>query len=256
MSTANTAKIAVDIDSTAWKFAPDSVTLRGHTFAAGYSVARTSGDVYIHATVEGAALRLHVGKGTPAYHAALEAAMAAKQPAKQAEKPAEKPAEQPAKQAAPKAAKPAKAAKQPKPAAEPAKPVEQPTKQPAKQAEAKPAEQPKRKHVSKAFTRPEPAKPVEQPAEKPAEQPAKQAEPDAKAWIGTAITGKGWRIAFDEATQRTRVSFDAAPSAKQKEAVEAAGFYWSAQLGSWNKKLTCKAHRAAVALAATLTSLS
>ena len=48
----------------------------------------------------------------------------------------------------------------------------------------------------------------------------------------------------------------AARSAKQKEAVEAAGFYFSAQLGSWNKKLTCKAHRAAVALAATLTSLS
>ena len=195
------------------------MTLRGHTFAAGYSVARTSGDVYIHATVEGAALRLHVGKGTPAYHAALEAAMAAKQPAKQAEKPAEKPAEQPAKQAEAKPAKPAKAAKQPKPAAEP-------------------------------------AKPVEQPAAKPAEQPAKQAEPDAKAWIGTAITGKGWRIAFDEATQRTRVSFEGTPSAKQKEAVEAAGFYWSAQLGTWNKKLTCKAHRAAVALAATLTSLS
>ena len=248
MSTANTAantaaKIAVEIDSTAWKFAPDSVTLRGHTFAAGYSVARTSGDVYIHATVEGAALRLHVGKGTPAYHAALEAAMAAKQPAKQAEKPAEKPAEQPAKQAEAKPAKPAKAAKQPKPAAEPAKPVEQPAAKPAKAAkQPKPAA--------------EPAKPVEQPAAKPAEQPAKQAEPDAKAWIGTAITGKGWRIAFDEATQRTRVSFEGTPSAKQKEAVEAAGFYWSAQLGTWNKKLTCKAHRAAVALAATLTSLS
>lgn len=116
-------------------------------------------------------------------------------------------------------------------------------KQPAKQAEAKAEAKPA-------------AKAAKQPA-KPA-TPAKAAkQPDAadKAWIGTEITGKGWRIVFDDATQRTRVSFTGKPSAKQKAAVEAAGFYFSASLKTWNKKLTCKAYRAALALRDTLTAL-
>ena len=81
------------------------------------------------------------------------------------------------------------------------------------------------------------------------------AAPAADAWIGTTITGKGWSIAFDEAAQRTRVIFAAAPSAKQKAAIDAAGFYWSATTKSWNKKLTRKAYRAAMALAETLNAL-
>ena len=241
MKTANTAAkiVPVTADNSAWKFTATTAALDGHTFDAAYSVAR-SGDVYVFARIGDTPVRIHIGKGMPTYHEALEAAMAAKnapkQPAKQAEsKPAEqpKPVEQPAKQAEAKAEpKPAKPAKQA------AKPVEQPKPaKPAKQA-AKPAE---------------PAKPVEQP--KPAE-PAKQAAPADKAWIGTTITGNGWRIAFDQATQRTRVSFEADPSAKQKAAIDAAGFYWSAQLKSWNKKLTCKAYRAALALADTLNALA
>ena len=59
---------------------------------------------------------------------------------------------------------------------------------------------------------------------------------------------------YDEATQRTRV-IAAAPSAKQKAAIEAAGFWWSNTTKSWNKKLTRKAQRAAQALAETLTAL-
>ena len=47
-----------------------------------------------------------------------------------------------------------------------------------------------------------------------------------------------------------------AASAAQKSAIEAAGFFWSAQLKSWNKKLTCKAYRAAQALAADLAALA
>ena len=214
--------IPTDAIDTTWSFTPTTAALSGHTFDATYSLAR-SGDVYVFAKVGDTPVRIHVGKDMPMYHAALEAAVAAKQPAKQADKPAEpaKPvaeAKPAAKPAKQAASKPAKAAKQPEPAAEPAKPVAEP---------------------------------------KPAEQPAKQAaEPADKAWIGTAIEGKGWRIVFDDATQRTRVCFAAAPSAKQKEAIEAAGFYWSAQLQSWNKKLTCKAHRAALALAAALNALA
>ena len=229
MKTANTnakaakaANTTVTVDA-GWKFTPDSATVLGQRFAASYSVAK-SGDVYAYVTVDDMGIRLHIAKDTPLYHDAFDAAMtaktAAKQPAKQAEAKAETKPAQPAKQAA-KAATPAKAAKQPA------------------KAEAKPA-----------------AKAAKQPA-KPA-TPAKAAkQPDAadKAWIGTEITGKGWRIVFDDATQRTRVSFTGKPSAKQKAAVEAAGFYFSASLKTWNKKLTCKAYRAALALRDTLTAL-
>ena len=229
MKTANTnakaakaANTTVTVDA-GWKFTPDSATVLGQRFAASYSVAK-SGDVYAYVTVDDMGIRLHIAKDTPLYHDAFDAAMtaktAAKQPAKQTEAKAETKPAQPAKQAA-KAATPAKAAKQPA------------------KAEAKPA-----------------AKAAKQPA-KPA-TPAKAAkQPDAadKAWIGTEITGKGWRIVFDDATQRTRVSFTGKPSAKQKAAVEAAGFYFSASLKTWNKKLTCKAYRAALALRDTLTAL-
>ena len=111
--------------------------------------------------------------------------------------------------------------------------------------------------TTKAAT-PKAAKAATPKAAAKAATPAKAAkQPDAadKAWIGTEITGKGWRIVFDDATQRTRVSFTGKPSAKQKAAVEAAGFYFSASLKTWNKKLTCKAYRAALALRDTLTAL-
>ncbi len=257
MKTANTtakaakaANTTVTVDA-GWKFTPDSATVLGQRFAASYSVAK-SGDVYAYVTVDDMGIRLHIAKDTPLYHDAFDAAMtaktAAKQPAKQAEAKAETKPAQPAKQAA-KAATPAKAAKQPAKAE--AKPAAKAAKQPAKPATpAKAAKQP-----AKAEAKPD-AKAAKQPA-KPA-APAKAAkQPDAadKAWIGTEITGKGWRIVFDDATQRTRVSFTGKPSAKQKAAVEAAGFYFSASLKTWNKKLTCKAYRAALALRDTLTAL-
>ena len=290
MKTANTAKIVpVVADNTAWTFTATTATLNGHEFAAEYSLAQ-SGDVYVFAIVQGIPVRIHVGKASPVYHACFEAAMAAKSQPKAEAKPAEqpkaeakpaaepakpvetKPAEQPKAEAKPAAKRkaPAKAAKQPaaeKPAAEPAKPVEtKPADQP--KAETKPAT--KRKAPAKAAKQPatekpaaEPAKPVEtKPADqpkaeaKPAAEPAKPVDVASKSWIGTTVEGKGWRIAFDEATQRTRVIFDADPSAKQKAAIDAAGFYWSNTTKSWNKKLTCKAYRAAMALHETLNALA
>ncbi|MBR3741100.1 MAG: hypothetical protein IKN04_11715 [Clostridia bacterium] len=212
MKTVNTAAKIVPVvaDTNAWKFTATTAALDKHTFDATYSVAR-SGDVYVFASIGDTPVRIHIGKGMPTYHEALEAAMAAKNAAKQPATQAEsKPVEQP-------------------------KPAEQPAKQAGAKPEAKPAPAAKQPKAAK---------------------PAKQAAPADKAWIGTTLTGKGWRIAFDEATQRTRVSFDADPSAKQKSAVEAAGFYFSAQLKSWNKKLTCKAYRAALALADTLNALA
>lgn len=111
------------------------------------------------------------------------------------------------------------------------------------------------KSQPKAESKPaaEPAKPVES---KPAAEPAKPVDVASKSWIGTTVEGKGWRIVFDESTQRTRVIFDGEPSAKQKAAIDAAGFYWSNTTKSWNKKLTCKAYRAAMALHETLNALA
>ena len=99
---------------------------------------------------------------------------------------------------------------------------------------------------------------IEQPAEEAApveiEQPTPRAVPE-KTFIGETITGKGWRILFDGEAQRTRVCFDAAPTDAARAAVEKAGFYFSAALNSWNKKLTFKAHRAAVALSGELSAI-
>jgi len=248
-TTAATKPMTIDAE-TGWKFTPASIALNGHVFEADKYAVAEKGDVYVLAKVEGVAVRIHVGKASPVYHEALEAAVAFK--------------------AQPKAVKPA----EPKPATEPAKPVETKAAEPAKQA--KPAT--KRKAPAKAAKQPkaeqpaEPAKPVEtkpatepaKPVETKAAEPAKQAKPAAEpakpvaaadAWIGTTIEGKGWRVAFDEATQRTRVIFDADPSAKQRAAIDAAGFYWSNTTKSWNKKLTRKAYRAAKLLAETLNAI-
>ena len=99
-------------------------------------------------------------------------------------------------------------------------------------------------------------KPAPEAEQAKAAAPAKQAAQVEKPWIGTAIEGKGWRIAFDEQSQRTRLIFDEQPTDAQKAAIDAAGFFWSAQLQSWNKKLTCKAHRAALELAETLKAIA
>ena len=247
-----TKPMTIDAE-TGWKFTPASIALNGHVFEADKYTVTEKGDVWVLAKVEGVAVRIHVGKASPVYHEALEAAVAfeaqpkavkpaakaAEQPAAEPAKPVETKAAEPAKQAKPatKRNAPAKAAKQPK--AE--QPAEQPATEPAKPVETKPA---------KAAKQPK----AEKPAEKPAAEPAKPVA-TADAWIGTTIEGKGWRIAFDEATQRTRVIFDADPSAKQRAAIDAAGFYWSNTTKSWNKKLTRKAYRAALALAETLNAI-
>lgn len=95
-----------------------------------------------------------------------------------------------------------------------------------------------------------------QDAPKAAKPAADAAQAVCKAWIGSTITGKGWRIVFDGDAQRTRVIFDAKPTAAQAAAVDAARFYYSPSMGSYNKHLTCKAYKAAQALAQTLAGLA
>lgn len=76
-----------------------------------------------------------------------------------------------------------------------------------------------------------------------------------KTFIGETITGGNWKILFDPETQRTRVFLDNG-SEKQKNAITAAGFWWSGAMNSYNKKLTFKAYRAAKQLAETLCKLA
>ena len=123
---------------------------------------------------------------------------------------------------------------------------ETPAEEPAP-VEAAPVEEPAKEHPE-IISSPVEAAPVEP------EQPTPRAIPE-KTFIGETITGKGWRILFDGEAQRTRVCFDAAPTDAARAAVEKAGFYFSAALNSYNKKLTFKAHRAAVALSGELAAL-
>ena len=217
---------------TTWKFTATGIFANDHHVGASYSLAQ-NGDVYVYTGIVDPAdgttripVRLRIAPDMPSYAAAVEAAKAAEKaaakPAKQAAPKAEKAAAKPAKQAAPKAEKAAA--------------------QPAKQAAPK---------VEKAAA--QPAKQAAPKAEKPA-QPAKQAVPTD--WVGSRIDGKGWYVVFDDAAKRTRFVFAQKPTDAQAAAIAAAGFYFSANMQSYNKHLTLKAYKAAMALVATLNSLA
>ena len=244
-----------------WNFAPNSVTVNGQTFPASYSLAR-GGDVYVFTALRAAAdapempVRVHISADMPMHAEAVAAAQAAKDKPSAQDKPA------PVQAAPAPVDKPAPVQAAPAPVDKPA-----PAKKASAPAKAKPAAEDKsapakRSHKSKGIRRPDvPAQPVQDKPSAPAKKPAPvqdkpAAAPTDKPWIGTTITGKGWNIAFDQQAGRTRVLFQAQPTDAQKAAIENAGFYWSAQLNSWNKKLTCKAFRAAQALAAALNALA
>ena len=155
-------------------------------------------------------------------------------------------------------AKPAKTPKAAKPKGKPAPVQEAPKAQaPAPVQEAPKAAKPKAKPApvqdAPKAQAPAPTQDAAQAVCKPA---ADAAQAVCKAWIGSTITGKGWRIVFDGDAQRTRVIFDAKPTAAQAAAVDAARFYYSPSMGSYNKHLTCKAYKAAQALAQTLAGLA
>ena len=209
-------------------FTANTITCAGRTFPVKYSVT-PSGSVMVFVTMPDSdkPARVRFTPKDEAYPAALAAAKGElsgiyDQPEMPANEPAPVEIEQPAEEAAH---------------------VEEP-------AEERP----------EIISSPVEAAPVEieQPANEPApveiEQPTPRPVPE-KTFIGETISGKGWRIFFDGEAQRTRVCFDAAPSDAARAAVEKAGFYFSAALNSWNKKLTFKAHRAAVALSGELSAI-
>ena len=285
-----TAKITATTTAT-WSFAPTTMTVNGRTFGASYSVAR-GGDVYVFTGVQAAPgaqripVRMHITQDMPMHADALAAArLAAETETHKADPtPAEAPkaakpatvqdapkAQAPATvQDAPKAQAPAPVQDAPKPA-KAAKPKAKPALAEAPKAQAsapvqeapkaaKPAKAPK---AAKPKAKPAPVEAPKAQAPAPVQDAPKAAKPAAdaaqavcKAWIGSTITGKGWRIVFDGDAQRTRVIFDAKPTAAQAAAVDAARFYYSPSMGSYNKHLTCKAYKAAQALAQTLAGLA
>lgn len=185
-------------------FTPDSITVKGKTFPAGYSVT-PSGAVFVFVQQDGKQekTRIRFNPDHPDYAAALSAAKN----------------EQPA-----------------------AAPVEMP------------AADERRETISA------PAAVEETPA--PAADPSPAADGKAtrgpvpeKNFIGESITGNGWKILFDGETSRTRIIFESKPTDAARAALDKAGFFFSAAMNSWNKKLTFKAYRAAQALAGELSAL-
>lgn len=253
------------VTSPAWTFAPDSVTVNGYTSTARYSLAKDA-TLYVFAGM----LTPGTDKLTPVrfalkpaqdeiYTAALSAAgltPAPEEPAATVEDvgPAEPAAPvedvEPTEPAAPVEdvgpAEPAAPAEDVRPA-EPAAPVEN----------VKPKRAPRKKAVPAVKADPVQA---EEAAPAPVEdvgpaEPVKPA-PVEKPWIGTSISGDGWKIDFDAKVERTCIRFAATPTAAQKAIVDAAGFYYRNDLKCFVKKLTCKAYRAAQSVAAGLKAIA
>ena len=207
------------VTSPAWTFAPDSVTVNGYTSTARYSLAKD------------ATLYVFAGMLTPGTDKLT--------PVRFALKPAQGEIYTAALSAAgltPAPEEPAATVEDVGPA-EPAAPVEdvEPTEPAAPVEDVGPAE---------------PAAPAEDV------RPAEPAAPVEKPWIGTSISGDGWKIDFDAKVERTCIRFAATPTAAQKAIVDAAGFYYRNDLKCFVKKLTCKAYRAAQSVAAGLKAIA
>lgn len=258
-------------------FAQDSITANGKTFPAQYSI-NPAGIVFAFVKVEqdGAQVdvRIKIAPEDPNYPAALKAAQEEREARKQTQAAPDASAAcisaaacVPVSAAAdPVQADASASVAQEVPAQVPASvetPAAQDTPAPAKaqrkasaKKRAKAAAPVVAEKTAEAVTAPavvteaaQEAAPEAEP-EQPARDPKQTRGPvPEKAFVGTSLKGKGWKILFDGDHDRTRVIFTRKPSKAAREAVEKAGFYWSPVMESWNKKLTHKAFRAAQALA-------
>ncbi len=230
-------------------FTNDTITCAGRTFPVKFSVT-PSGSVMVFVTMPDRSepARVRFTPGDEAYPAALAAAKG--ELSGEFTQPEEPATVEPAPVAIEESA-PVEAAPVEEPAEERPEIISNPVEAETPTAEPVPVLE-EQEPAAPVETETPTAEPV--PAAVPVEQATPRTIPE-KTFIGETITGKGWRILFDGEAQRTRVCFDAAPTDAARAAVEKAGFYFSAALNSYNKKLTFKAHRAAVALSGDLAAL-
>lgn len=233
--------------TTAYTFAPDSMTCKGKTFQVEYAI-QPSGTVTAFVQLDDRRVRVRFDEGAaeyPAARAAAEAARAAWTAARTAapataDKQEDKPAE-------------VKSAAAKKPRTKKERPEIIPVDKPAAPAQE---ERPETIPADKPAERPETIPTPEVLPVTPAADPkaARAAAPE-KTFAGTEITGNGWKILFDADQQRTRIIFADAPTDAAKKVLDAAGFFYSGRMQSWNKKLTFRAYRAAQFVAQELTAI-
>ena len=213
--------------TTAYTFAPDSMTCKGKTFPVEYAL-QPSGTVTAFVQLDDRRVRVRFDEGAaeyPAARAAAEAARAAWTAARTADEAATVAPAHADKPAAKKSA----AAKKPRTKKE--RPEIIPADKPAAPAQDERTE-----------TIPTPEVLPVAPADDP--KAARAASPE-KTFAGTEIAGNGWKILFDAETKRTRIIFADAPTDAAKKVLDAAGFFYSGRMQSWNKKLTFRAYRVA-----------
>lgn len=265
--------------TTAYTFAPDSMTCKGKTFPVEYAL-QPSGTVTAFVQLDDRRVRIRFDEGAAEYPAARAAAEAARDAwtaarAEKAEKKEEAPAAAPERAETIPADKPAApTAKKPrakKPAA---------TKKSAKQERHEtisPAEEDytitskngvviaQCSHSTEIYDKMQAAKQEERretiptpevlPVTPAADPKAARAAAPEKTFAGTEIVGNGWKILFDADQQRTRIIFAANPTDAAKKVLDAAGFFYSGRMQSWNKKLTFRAYRAAQFVAQELNAI-
>lgn len=96
--------------------------------------------------------------------------------------------------------------------------------------------------------------PEQTPEEAPDPKKAHGPIPE-KTFVNTSICGERFQIIFDGAANRTRVIIPEEYRSIARDVLQKAGFYYSSAMDSFNKKLTFRAYRAAVALAAELSRI-
>lgn len=214
-------------------FTAETITCKGKTFPAEYSIS-PAGAVTVFVKMDESSdekTRVRFNLDHPAHAAAHAAALEQREKAAAARR---------AEREKPAAPAPVEA---PAPVADPA-PVAAPADNVRPEIISTPAEMPA------AAAPAAPAADERAPLDKSARGPVPE-----KTFIGQVLTGNGWKILFDGETARTRVIFESKPTDAARAALDKAGFFFSAGMNSWNKKLTFKAYRAAQALAAELSAL-
>ena len=226
-----------------YTFSPKTMTCNGHTYTVEYCL-QPSGVVTVFVQLDDRQARIRIDRKMPEYAAARAAAEEARD-AWNADTPVN-PAEEDytimSKDGVVIAQCSHHSADIPAPVPERAEIISPADPAPTAPADDIPAPAPERAEIIS------PVAPAADP------KAARAAAPE-KTFAGTEIAGNGWKILFDADQQRTRIIFAADPTDAAKKVLDAAGFFYSGRMQSWNKKLTFRAYRAAQFVAQELNAI-